>query len=110
MGKKLSDQQAADYYYQNEKIRQETRNSILEEFVLAENFENEDGSLGREVNTQKINDYAYILEELPYSFAELGYNQNYVQLLKEKYKFETGKEFKGAGKDIKHLIDEDFAD
>ncbi len=110
MGKKLSDQQAADYYYQNEKIRQETRNSILEEFVLAENFENEDGSFGREVNTQKINDYAYILEELPYSFAELGYNQRYVQLLKEKYKFETGKEFKGAGKDIKHLIDEDFAD
>lgn len=100
---KLEGAAASNRYFENEKVREAIRNDIYQEALNAD-------AEGRELNIALTEELSAIYESIPYTFAELGYNQKYVQLLKEKYKFETGKEFKGAGKDIKHLIDEDFAD
>jgi hypothetical protein len=100
---KLEGAAASNRYFENEKVREAIRNDIYQEALNAD-------AEGREINTALTEELSLVYESIPYTYAEQGYNQKYVQLLKEKYKFETGKEFKGAGKDIKHLIDEDFAD
>jgi len=100
---KLEGAAASNRYFENEKVREAIRNDIYQEALNAD-------AESREINTALTEELSSVYESIPYTYAEQGYNQKYVQLLKEKYKFETGKEFKGAGKDIKHLIDEDFAD
>ena len=100
---KLEGAAASNRYFENEKVREAIRNDIYQEALNAD-------AEGREINTALTEELSSVYESIPYTYAEQGYNQKYVQLLKEKYKFETGKEFKGAGEDIKHLIDEDFAD
>jgi len=100
---KLEGAAASNRYFENEKVREAIRNDIYQEALNAD-------AEGREINIALTEELSSVYESIPYTYAEQGYNQKYVQLLKEKYKFETGKEFKGAGKDIKHLIDEDFAD
>lgn len=100
---KLEGAAASNRYFENEKVREAIRNDIYQEALNAD-------AEGREINTALTEELSSVYESIPYTYAEQGYNQKYVQLLKDKYKFETGKEFKGAGKDIKHLIDEDFAD
>lgn len=100
---KLEGAAASNRYFENEKVREAIRNDIYQEALNAD-------AEGREINIALTEELSSVYESIPYTYAEQGYNQKYVQLLKDKYKFETGKEFKGAGKDIKHLIDEDFAD
>ena len=100
---KLEGAAASNRYFDNEKVREAIRNDIYQEALNAD-------AESREINTALTEELSSVYESIPYTYAEQGYNQKYVQLLKEKYKFETGKEFKGAGEDIKHLIDEDFAD
>ena len=100
---KLEGASASNRYFENEKVREAIRNDIYQEALNAD-------AEGREINTALTEELSSVYGSIPYTYAEQGYNQKYVQLLKEKYKFETGKEFKGAGEDIKHLIDEDFAD
>jgi hypothetical protein len=100
---KLEGAAASNRYFENEKVREAIRNDIYQEALNAD-------AEGREINIALTEELSSVYESIPYTYAEQGYNQKYVQLLKEKYKFETGKEFKGAGDEIKHLIDEDFAD
>ena len=100
---KLEGSAAANRYFENEKLRQQIRTNVMNESILA-------GEEGRELNTEYTDSLASIYESIPYTFKEQGYNQKYIKLLKEKYFLKHGKEFTGAGDEIKHLIDEDFAD
>ena len=100
---KATGSDASNIYFQNEKLRQSVRDDIYQEALDAQ-------TEGRELNEAYTDELSAVYESIPYTYAEQGYNSKYVKLLKEKYKFETGKEFKGAGQDIKQLIDEDFSD
>ena len=115
---KLTGADASNRYFENEQIRGDIRKDIYSEAIRADEVyvDGDNIPAGKSIGDKKglnlayLNEMTKVYESIPYTFAEQGYNEEYVQLLKEKYKFETGKEFKGAGDEIKHLIDEDFAD
>jgi len=118
MANKLTGSAAAEHYFQNEQTRSSIRQSIMEEAIRAKEVyvEGDDIPEGKSVgdvkglNEEFLFDIGKVYESIPYTYAELGYNQQYINLLKEKYFLEHDKKFKGAGSEIKHLIDEDFAD
>jgi hypothetical protein len=88
----------------NESLRADLRFDIYNEPILAAEQE-------RPINEAFLEGSLEIYDSIPYTFKELPYDAIYMNLLKEKYTFETGKEFTSSDpEEIQHLIDEDFAD
>tara|TARA_R110002051_G_scaffold121624_1_gene194753 strand:- start:22 stop:2496 length:2475 start_codon:yes stop_codon:yes gene_type:complete len=125
---KLSSTEAQNKYVQNEKIRSDIRFDIYEESIRASKEEeriraaleageinqaeaDEARKLNKPINEQYLEGLTEVYDSVPYTFAELPYDAMYIKSLKEKYTFETGKEFTSTDpEEIQHLVDEDFSD
>lgn len=100
----LSQAEMEQRFRENENLRKDLRYDIYNEPINAATEQ-------RPINTDYIDGALGVYESIPYTFKELSYDEIYIKSLKDKYTFETGKEFTSNDpEEIQHLIDEDFAD